>query len=82
MDTEFEYLGCRVYVRVRELSGEVLGFTTGLWRANVTVQPQDADYEEVADGIAFPDPKSATADGEARGRAFIHALTASKGDKR
>ncbi|MCD0495941.1 hypothetical protein LP085_03665 [Achromobacter sp. MY14] len=82
MDKEFDYQGHRVYVRVREVSGEMPGFTTGLWRANVTVQPQDADYEQVVSGIAFPDPNSATADGEARGRAFVDALTANKADKR
>ncbi len=76
MDTEFEYLGCRVYVRVREISGETLGFRTGLWRANVVVQPEGSDWTEVGDGGPFGDPQAACADGEARGRAFIDGLSA------
>lgn len=73
MDKEFDYRGCRVYVRVRELSGETLGFTTGMWRASVTVQPEEADWEDAGCGLPFADPDSACRDGEARGRAFIDA---------
>lgn len=74
MDKEFEYRGCRVYVRVRELSGETLGFRTGMWRANVTVQPEGADWEDVGNGPPFPDPDSAYRDGEARGKASVDAM--------
>lgn len=76
MDTEFEYQGCRVYVRVREISGETLGFRTGLWRANVTVQPEGCDWIEVGDGGPFGDSQTASTDGEVRGRAFIDGLSA------
>lgn len=71
MDNEFDYLGHRIYVRVREISGERPGFTTGLWRANVTVQAQGADWEEVGNGMPFTSPQAATEDGEARGTAFL-----------
>lgn len=81
MDKEFEYRGCRVYVRVRELSGETLGLTTGMWRAGVTVQPERADWEEVGNGMPFADPDAAYRNGEARGRAFIDALPFATGDK-
>ena len=74
MDTEFEYRGCQVYVRVREISGETVGFTTGLWRANVTVQPSEGDWLEVGNGMPFSDVASAMADGESRGKAYIESL--------
>jgi hypothetical protein len=76
MDTEFEYQGCRVYVRVREISGETVGFRTGLWRANVIVQPEGGDWIDVGDGGPFGDPKAARADGEVRGRAFVDGRSA------
>ncbi|WP_126376281.1 hypothetical protein [Achromobacter spanius] len=74
MDKEFDYQGHRVYVRVREVSGEMPGFTTGLWRANVTVQPEGADWVQVGNGLEFADSVSAYEDGEARGKAFVDGL--------
>lgn len=78
MDKEFDYQGHRVYVRVREVSGEMPGFTTGLWRANVTVLQEGADWSDVGVGVPFGDPESAYAEGEARGKAFIHGLPVRK----
>ncbi|MBD9432648.1 hypothetical protein IB257_22125 [Achromobacter sp. ACM03] len=74
MDTEFDYRGCRVYVRVREISDESAGFSTGLWRANVTVQPEGGDWVPVGNGMHFADSDSAYKDGEARGKAFVDGL--------
>ncbi|KNE23854.1 hypothetical protein [Achromobacter spanius] len=78
MDKEFDYQGHRIYVRVREVSGEMPGFTTGLWRANVTVQPEGADWVQVGNGMEFADSLSAYEDGEARGKAFVDGLAAHK----
>lgn len=74
MDQEFDYRGCRICVRVREISGETLGFTTGMWRASVVVLPEGADWEDAGQSLPFGDPESACRDGEARGKAFIDAL--------
>lgn len=74
MDKEFDYRGHRVYLRVREVSGEMPGFTTGLWRANVTVQPEWADWSDVGLGMPFGDPEAACLDGEARAKSFIDGL--------
>ncbi|WP_129240893.1 hypothetical protein [Achromobacter veterisilvae] len=79
MDKEFEYRGCRVYVRVHEITGETPGSLSGLWRAHVTVQPQGTDWAEVGNGMPFPDPDSAYEDGEVRGKAFIDGLPLHKG---
>ena len=78
MDREFDYQGHLVCVRVREVSGETPGFTTGLWLASVTVLPEGADWSDVGLGMPFGNPDAAYMDGEARGKSFIDGLPMNK----
>lgn len=79
MDREFDYQGHRVCVRVREVFGQMPGFTTELWLASVTVLQEGADWSDVGIGMPFGDPDAAYMDGEARGKSFIDDVPASKG---
>lgn len=79
MDKEFDYQGHRVYVRVREVWEEMPGLTSGLWRANVAVQREGADWSEVGHLKPFRDPDSAYAAAEAKGRAFVDSLPTHRG---